>query len=402
MLDAVIILPPAPGFNFDGSPKRIVRLGGNRAKVLRCRIERGALPAHSSVDTGISILEPVDHCVINQNELIGCGIQYAGGGARYTRCTGNRLTRPIGNGLTGTGNNPRRSSIGHQLLDNKVIGALRMGIEEQSRSFDRPPSHISGTLMLRNLVVGGPSAEYFGISAVGEDTILEDNRVVDWPSGYAVELYWNHGAKVRRNVIEWRNGNPGNVYGIAINPGSGPNLNRPVEVEENTITRPYWAVRLAKGELLFNRNTITDAKRGILDVDPGSPTVVVANANLVFLNERNRSGGVRTVFAIHGRGALADNRVHYGAGADGGLHGERVFFITGPGIVVRNNLVETSNIRAGGDFVTVITAVDGRPSGASILGNRLIGEGSADLSRFRAATLRDNTFGPDGRMSFGS
>lgn len=389
VLEAVTILPPTPGFDFDGSPKRIVRLAGDRARVLRCRIERGELPAHASIDTGISILEPVDYCVIDQNELIGCGIQYAGGGARYTSCTGNRLSRPIGNGITGTGNNPRRSSIGHQLLDNEVIGALRMGIEEQSRPFDSPPSQISGTLIRRNLVVGGPSAEYFGISAVGEDSLVQANRIVNWPGGYALELGSELGAIAEDNHISWSEGQANRSISIAINPIRRAGGGTPVQLRRNTIENAFWGVSLHEGSLIMSDNFFVNIKRRVFEANPGAKTFVRATANQVTFSQGGLAGEPRVVFGAHGPGVYSRNRILYRRGSVIPSTADRSFFVSGHDVVISENEIRVE----GEGRIVGITAHGTSPRRVSCVGNLFIGSVSVNFAGIDELEVRENVVG---------
>jgi hypothetical protein len=134
---------------------------------------------------------------VEGNYLDGSGIRYSYDGASRTFCVGNTILNAPDNALTGTGNNGGGAYNQDCLVaDNYIDSPARMGIEDWSLT--------RGTVIRNNRI---RNTAHYSISAVGRETLIQGNTILDPALTVGIEVASN-GMRVVGNSIRYVTATP--------------------------------------------------------------------------------------------------------------------------------------------------------------------------------------------------
>ena len=306
----------------------------------------------------------VEHCIFRR-----CGVHYSYGAAIGTQVISCTIDHAPSNALTGLCTVPNAIATGHILMNNRIIFPGRMGIEDFARLLDKVPKIIRGTRILQNFIVSDALArpEYFAISAVGLDSVIEGNRVINWPRQYAIEVGGGRGALIRGNLLRWTDGNPHEVVGVQVQAPAFAAARR-VQVVGNQIEGAAVAMLSRSQDVLFAHNIVIDPSRSVADYDVGSAAAEIVG-NVVEVRRRSTTGvGARILFNMLGCAEFRGNQIRYAANALDPQMRDITIITGGDRSRFVDNSIEVTGAVRRGTSVIGITTNGMRPRGISMAG----------------------------------
>ncbi|MET4082570.1 hypothetical protein ABIB40_002530 [Pedobacter sp. UYP30] len=335
--------------------------------------------------------------IINGNEINTLGIRYAENGADSTVVDANILTKAYSNALTATGNHPSNFILGCKVLNNKVLNAGRMGIEDWGNT--------DGTLIRGNSIDGtgkDPNQAIDGIalSAVGTNTSVVNN-VIKHGKVYGVEVRGNYGVRVSGNKIY---GGPA-FTGIILNytfPAPADKL--PISiVEKNTVSGALIGMHVFgnyESNAIVRSNSFTNNLSKGVSIESGAKNYLIQFKDnhfkfsvpntqdrfAIFSYTKYPTGTANQQLIL-----IADTISFLPSAAAG----KGVDF----GVVIRtdNAKVENLQVRANNNKnaanvpVNAITAFGAKPANVIFKNNHVFG-GLVDLKGFKNLVLSGNNF----------
>jgi len=335
--------------------------------------------------------------IILNNEVLTLGIRYAENGADSTRVEANILTNAYSNALSATGNNETDKIMGCAVLNNRIVDAGRMGIEDWGNT--------DGSLIQGNSIAGtgkDPKQALDGIalSAVGTHTSVIKNVIIDGQI-YGIEVRGNYGALVNGNNVS----SNANSTGIILNytfPTPDQNL-KPVLVSGNKITGGKLGLHIfgdyESNATIANNSFINSLVKSI-SIESGAKNYIIEikNNNFIFSTPNTEDRSAVFTYTRYPP-ASANQIVSMNADtidfAPSSARGKGVDF----GIIIRtdNAKVEKLQFQGNGNQnansipVNAITALGAKPVNVTLNYNNVSG-GMVDLNGFVSPKLNENNF----------
>lgn len=334
---------------------------------------------------------------ILKNEVRTLGIRYAENGADSTKVEANILINAYSNALSATGNNETDKIVGCKVLNNQVINAGRMGIEDWGNTEGSliEGNNISGTGKDPKQAVDG-----IALSAVGMRTSVIKNTIANGQL-YGIEVRGNYGAVLSGNDIS----SNANVTGIILNytfPAPADNL-KPCVVSANKIAGGKLGLHIfgdnESNAKITNNSFINVLVKGI-SIESGAKNYLIEIANNRFNFSTPNTEDRSAIFSYTKYPPSTANQV-VTMTADTinftppAASGRGVDF----GIIVRtdNAKIEKLQFQANGNRnakgtpVNAITALGAKPVNVTMTGNTVSG-GLVDLNGFVFPKLNGNSF----------
>ncbi|WP_230772200.1 hypothetical protein [Sphingomonas sp. Leaf4] len=361
----------------------VIRMEGSGSRIERTKVtvRPGRTATYSPVAITVWGVGVVDN-VIQDCHFTGCGLYYSFGSAQRTivrRCV---FLRAPQNALTGLCTVTSLAAEGHVIDGNTILYPGRMGIEDFSRIQDVPAKVIRGSHIVNNRIVseatGRPMPEYFAISAVGLDSVIEGNCIENWPTAFCIEVGGGRGALIRRNQCLWTDGNPNRVVAVQVQEPeySGRQL---VHVTANRFVRPFKALQSRGQAVLFSDNVVTDPIRSIVDYDRPAGTAMIYDNIVTVDSSRPPDVADRILFFVPGRTDMRRNRITYRANALALTHDYGIF-AGGDGSIFDGNSFTVDGRAVPGTGVIALSTNGMRPTGVRVSGTRSKGPVRADYS----------------------
>lgn len=336
---------------------------------------------------------------IKNNKISTLGIKYAENGADGTIVESNTLNNTYSNAITANGNHPTDYSTGCQILNNTIINAGRMGIEDWGKT--------DGTIIKGNKVRGTgkdpkQSIDGIAISAVGCNVKVIANEISD-SQIYAIEVRGNYGTAVTNNTLT---NNPAST-GIILNytfpiPENMPGVGR-AEINGNSINKSDIGIHIFgdyEAKAVIQGNTFTNTITKGLSIESGAATY-----QLDF--ERNKYyftvGTSKERFALfsytkYSPGTanqminITADTIAYASAASGGTGADLGFVIRTDHATVNNVAVFGNNNKSViGTPVNAITALGAKPIGVKLTNNHVSGA-LVDITGFTDLKSTGNNF----------
>ncbi|QJD94404.1 right-handed parallel beta-helix repeat-containing protein [Mucilaginibacter robiniae] len=202
---------------------------------------------------------------ILSNKLKTCGIVYAENGASGTLVKGNSIINAHQNALTGTGNNAACASKDVSLIQNTIINAGRMGIEDFR--------YMDGTTIAANKIKGtGKSikerVDGMGISCVGYNSKVTGNIIEDAQT-YCIESGGNHHILIADNTIIDNELTATGIMSNVTSPPPSSHISNNSITRNNTIKGTYVAIAVFGNNplnLSIERNNIQNPSSKGIDI----------------------------------------------------------------------------------------------------------------------------------------
>jgi|GEM_PF-1240659 len=335
--------------------------------------------------------------MIKANEINTLSIRYAEDGADSTTVESNVINKSYSNALTSTGNHVSDFIAGCKVLNNKVLNAGRMGIEDWGNT--------EGTIISGNSISGtgkDPKQAIDGIalSAVGKNTTVSNNIIRDGKV-YAIEVRGNYGVSVTGNQIY----TAGNSTGIILNFTFLPTAAAvPLAiVENNKITDALIGLHIFgdyEAKVTINKNSFINNASKSISIESGAKNFMITSKNNNF---RFSGPNTQDRFALFSYTKFEPGDAHQQLimNADtinflpSSAAGKGVDF----GVVVRTDNTRLEKIRIIANYnknsnnipVNAITAFGAKPTGLQLYNNFVSG-GIVDLKGFSNPKLVDNIF----------
>jgi hypothetical protein len=313
-------------------------------------------------------------CRVENNYSDGSGITYSNGGASRVICRANTILNAEQNGLSCTGNNSGAYATGCIAEDNYVINAGRMGIEDWTYTL--------GSVIRNNYVSG---ATVYGISAVGRNTLVEGNSVVDPVSSYCIETTAD-GMRVVGNACRYVSATA--HTGIVVNNNAG-GVWKGAELVGNYLEGCATGVAFVSASLsvVIQGNTLVDCVTGIDTPTSGHVTITGNQFRWTLAGTGARVGvnvGLNTV--------VANNTFAWESGAGGGSGSMNCVRPTSTAdyALISGNLFDAGSVSS--PSVPVGVSSNGStPTGVRITGNVFTGGATLSLSNLVSPVIFGNT-----------
>jgi hypothetical protein len=336
---------------------------------------------------------------IKGNKITTLGIKYAENGADGTIVERNILNNPFSNGLTANGNHAIDYSSGCQVLNNTILNAGRMAIEDWGLT--------TGSLIKGNVITGSgndPDQAIDGIalSAVGIEVKVIGNTISD-SKIYAIEVRGNYNVVVSSNIIL---DNPEST-GVILNytfpvPAA---IQRPLAaaITGNKFSKSDIGIHVFgdyEANALIQSNTFTNIIAKGISIESGAATykldIEKNHFNYTVSTPKERFG----VFSYtrHSPGTanqiinLVADTISYAASASAGAGFDLGFVIRTDKASIVNSVVEGNNNKSlSGAAVNAITAFGAKPINVKFTNNKVYGA-VVDLTGFVDKELTGNNF----------
>lgn len=335
--------------------------------------------------------------ILSENQIKSLGIRYAENGADSTIVDGNFLEKAYSNALSATGNDPLDFSVGCKVLNNTILEAGRMGIEDWGNT--------DGTLIDGNTIDGSgydpkQALDGIAISAVGKNTFVFNNTVKS-AKIYAVEVRGNYGVIVRKNKIF----SDPSTTGIILNytfPTPAPNLPKAI-VDANSISHALIGVHIFgnyQSNALIESNYFSNSISKSISIESGAEHYVIELRNNRFNFSIPNTQDRFAVFSYTNyQSGVADQKLILNADTieylPSASNGVGVDF----GAVIRTDNANIDNLQitangnknANGVPVNGISSLGAQPVNVIFTNNRVFGA-LVDLTGFKKFVLTGNSF----------
>ena len=333
---------------------------------------------------------------IKNNKLYSVGIKYAENGANGTIVESNIIRNSHSNALTANGN----SSLikGCKLLNNTIENSGRMAIEDWG--------YVDGTIIEGNNIVGcgkgtSQAADGMGISAVGINSHVTNNRIVDAKT-YYLEVGGNHNIIAKDNIIiDTEKKGTGIIlnYTGVLPPGITSSYS---QVINNTITGCQKAIHIfgpSYANCIVKENKIIDPKdRGISIENFSVTNNITISRNFFTIN--NTTTITRILLNTNNNLAIGlskqnviidDNHITYNPSASGGTGFDIGLLVSSDRVAITNNEIIGNNNKSGGYGILGLTCNGGTATNLTITKNNISGT-VVDLKGFINSNISSNTF----------
>jgi membrane-bound inhibitor of C-type lysozyme len=349
-----------------------------------CVVEKCDITLTStSIVEGISI-QNADYCVVQSNKLTNAGIRYSSGGRCNTVIDNTVIAEAIGGTADAT-----RAAYGNVVKNNLLIGPIRMGIED----FSQPgTSELRGTRIEGNTIIGSGSPTYFAISAVSHYTVISNNMIRNWPTGYAIEIGENYGISIIGNSIFWDDGNPNSVTAIQSNEAATTTEVGANVISGNSISNATMAILLRSvAHTVVNGNSFRGCYK-ILEGQNALSRATFTNNNIK-ISTPVTGGATRYQVIVGGSSIVENNNVFFETASSGGTGTEAVFGVPYGNCIVANNLVDGNSITSSGGAPFAFGSNGGTGSNVKFLNNIMIGGARVTYNFFTDIFTHGNVCG---------
>jgi hypothetical protein len=354
-----------------GQDAAVIMVRGSHTRIYNVSVQAAPLPGGYQpgglIVAGNVRGNRIEGCIFRR-----CGLHYSYGAARSTVVMNCLFDHAPGNAITGLCTEPDGVAMGHVVEGNQILCPGRMGIEDYGKLVDPRPRTILGTRISQNTIIASAESrpEFFAISAVGLNSLIEKNHIQNWPRDYCIEVGGGRGAVVHNNTIEWSDGNPYAVVGVQVQ--GLAYTGRRVEVSGNRIVGASAAMLSRSQDVLFASNTIVDPGRSAADFDRGGRAEITNN--LVYVsNPRLLSATARILFNLPGPATMQGNRVTYAAKAIA-ANGREITIITGgDGSSILDTSIDVTGVEYRGSSIIGFSANGQHPQDIVIGGTRSSG-----------------------------
>ncbi|GGI26927.1 hypothetical protein GCM10008119_25100 [Pedobacter mendelii] len=335
--------------------------------------------------------------IIKANEINTLSIRYAEDGADSTTVESNVINKSYSNALTSTGNHISDFISGCKVLNNKVLNAGRMGIEDWGNT--------EGTIIRGNSISGtgkDPKQAMDGIalSAVGKNTTVSNNIITDGKI-YGIEVRGNYGVNVTGNQIYTASNTTGIILNFTFLP---PEANLPQAiVDNNKITDAFIGLHIFgdyEAKVTINKNSFINNASKSISIESGAKNFLITSKNNNFSFSVPNTQDRFALFSYtkfepgnaHQQLIMNTDTINF---LPSSAAGKGVDF----GVVIRTDNTRLEKIRINAHFsknsnnipVNAITAFGAKPNGLQLYNNFVSG-GIVDLNGFVNPKLLDNNF----------
>lgn len=320
----------------------------------------------------------------------GGGIVYSYSGASRTLAARNTIIGALGNGMSGTGNGGAGTyNKDCRVVDNVIISPGRMGIEDWSQCRD--------TVIKGNIIQspGALEADGFGISAVGEKSVIEGNEISDYLN-YGIEA---NGAATAINNNRIRQVDNGKIHtGVAIIINAhGTGVETGAVVVNNAIDNSHRAISVIEsaGHVVVSNNTILDSVNGVNINSTSAKTSFHCEGNVIKFTPPISGTTQRSAFNTYSTNntgckfaKIVNNLVQYESSAGPGTSSQGEWFVkvSTDNVLIAMNVFDAGGIaNAGGN--PRVGGVGVTSTGLAIIANKFLNGATFSTAGFTSPTV---------------
>ncbi|MCE6991382.1 right-handed parallel beta-helix repeat-containing protein [Dyadobacter sp. CY323] len=335
--------------------------------------------------------------VIKNNIVSGLGIKYAENGASFTSVQDNKIVNAHSNALTANGNSDVRIT-GCQILNNLVENAGRIGIEDWG--------DVDGTLIEGNTISGtgkdpDQAHEGFGISAVGINTTIKNNKIFD-ARIYYLEIGGNHNVVAENNEISDPSGEGTGIMLNFTDKVPLPLTEGTSKVSGSSISNCDRAIQIYgsyKPVCSVVNNTVKNPKSRGISIESDAPYFNIELHDNQFIVE-NQTKVFRSIInnycslpagSVDQRLIVRSNKVYYAPSANSGSGFDLTLLILADGAQIIDNEIIGNDVRSGGYPIHAIASNGGTANNLTIARNKISGA-LVDLKGYKHTVLDNNEF----------
>jgi hypothetical protein len=354
------IVPSATAFSLGAGYLAAIKISGGSSNIIeKCNIDLTG----TGIQQGVIATDGALYSDIENNTVTAGGIHVGSNVTLYSKVIKNTIVNAVANGISIYGDNTG-TVVGALVDGNTIINPARMGIEDFPASTTQK---VFGTQIINNTIIGGASATFSAISAVGNLGKVGNNFILNWPNGYAIEIGALNGTSVYDNDIVWTNGNSAHIFGIQQNPNngifSGANI-----ISRNKFNGAYKGVDVhIVGDLIVSENSFYACYKAFDDEGVGSISFINNN---VHISTQSTSG--RNQLAFGPSCIVCGNKIVYESSASGGTNQDIAILVSGNAVLIAMNNIDGGSTISGGSAPAAISN-SGSPTGLQVWNNTLLG-----------------------------
>lgn len=336
---------------------------------------------------------------ISNNDITGAELYYSYAGASRTRCCFNTVKDSPANGISGNGNTG--TPVDNLVMGNHVINPGRMGIEDIG--------NIYRTQIVNNVCIGPATAtaEGYGISAAGWESLVQGNTVRDFPiygieaSGRGLQVVGNRCRQLQGDTLL-------QGVGIVINTGSGDPLGGSAVIGNYVEGFEYGIAATADhGAVQILGNNVVNCQRSIFGDTTDDYSILVIEGNGIRFTVPNDDASNAYRYGIYvtsGDGTgnvgcrILGNTVTWESTAAAGYSTsqEIAIDVNTVSATVAFNTVDAHGITGSGSFAPFgIYGAGSTVAGLRVIGNTFLGGSLVYISSYTTPVYLLNSKAPD-------